>query len=201
MLSSIAANTILPNIVTISCSGHLPSDPTLDNIKQLPHPFPIIWTISEDNHNIATNRNIAAKLIDTTILSFMDADDMAQCQRHEYIIETFKHPDTTAVVHNYWRDTNLELPKTIHTAPDIYRNYLDMHRPQANGIQPSSPVHPLPIWYHGGHISILRQIYLNLPSNEDPKLAGAEDTWYLEELIRQGYKITYIHNKLSLYIH
>ena len=209
LLNSINANSALPTVVSISCSGVRPDHAILHNIIKTRYSFPIIWSTTHQSNNAATNRNIAAEKLDTDIISMMDADDLAYKQRNEYILKAFTTPNTNIVLHNLkWsRDPQLiktnnweqEIIQTTYKYPEIYYNYLDTFVPGSHFPIPATQLHTGKLFYGCGHISVTRELYRSYRYNEDPSLAGAEDSWYLYELTCKGHKATYIHNQLVLY--
>lgn len=62
--------------------------------------------------NTATNRNIAAKMLDTDIISYIDADDQMHFQRLEIIEKAFVENDIDLFLHNYV-DMELDTLKKI----------------------------------------------------------------------------------------
>jgi len=93
VLDSIESQTVKPEMVIISCSSSVPAD-----IPRLPHysfPYHIITTPAR--HNTAQNRNKAAKLLNTELITFIDVDDVMHPQR----IEILKHQNADMIVHEF----------------------------------------------------------------------------------------------------
>ena len=81
LLESINQQTRIPDQVVVSCS----SSKETDFIKR-EYKFPLIVITTEDKQIAAQNRNAAAKLLDTDIIAFMDADDIMHPQRIEILL-------------------------------------------------------------------------------------------------------------------
>lgn len=97
LLDSINEQTILPVKVVVSCSSSKPTDFPLKTYK-----FHLQVVISEYRLNAAQNRNIAASLLDTDIISFIDADDTMHPKRLEGIVQAMQ--DADIVLHNFLTD-------------------------------------------------------------------------------------------------
>jgi glycosyltransferase involved in cell wall biosynthesis len=113
LLESINQQTRIPDQVVVSCS----SSKSTDFIKR-EYKFPLIVITTEDKQIAAQNRNAAAKLLDTDIIAFMDADDIMHPQRLE-IIERAIEGGADIVLHNYFYDNECELP-----FPHINNDYI-----------------------------------------------------------------------------
>ena len=96
-LDSIEAQTRKPDAVIVSCSSSFSED-----IPSYTYSFPLQIIVSEVRQNAAKNRNIAAALLDTELISFFDCDDIMHPQRLEYIYKAFESYSCSIVLHSYF---------------------------------------------------------------------------------------------------
>ena len=96
LLDSIEKQTRKPDMVVVSCSG-VNDTP----YYQEQYSFPLKIIANPNKMNTATNRNIAAKMLDTDIISYIDADDQMHFQRLEIIEKAFVENDIDLFLHNY----------------------------------------------------------------------------------------------------
>lgn len=100
LFESIQNQSILPTKVVVSCSSCSPADFAEEDFSRT-YSFPIQILLHDGRKNAAENRNIAARALDTDILSFFDADDVMHPQRIHAILEAFQNSVTNIVLHNY----------------------------------------------------------------------------------------------------
>jgi glycosyltransferase involved in cell wall biosynthesis len=188
LLDSIDNSTLLPDVVSISVSGI----PKFEYLKE--HKFKIIITHSMEPYGASKNRNIASKILDTDVISFIDADDVCHPQRNEYIMEAMK--TSTVVVHDYLQttDINNELLDTTYEFPKIFQNYIDTIVDNCKFPISSREFKP----YACGHASVKKEILKIYQYNES--LVYGEDAEFLQFIVRDNIFITLIENKLTNYI-
>jgi glycosyltransferase involved in cell wall biosynthesis len=189
LLDSISLSTVLPKQVSISVSSY---DGEVI-LKQ--YPFEVILNVSKEQYNASQNRNIAASKLDTDIISFIDSDDLSHSKRNEYLIKAFDS-SSTIVVHNYYvnRCSDIRYVNCNIGEPDINFEYIDTLN--GSGITSSKGPHRD---YTNGHVTVIREIFNNYKFQENWTGWG-EDVDFNRRVVEGGYKITYIGNKLSLYV-
>jgi glycosyltransferase involved in cell wall biosynthesis len=189
ILEHINNSTILPNIVSISCSG------INEEIKIKKYDFEIILTTNIDNKNASQNRNIAASKLDTDIISFIDCDDIPHPQRNEYLLKCFEYCDSP-VVHDY------VISGVLST--DLLKIKYDNLIYYENVISGLSPVEIAPVCSHrpvnyaNGHVSVKKEMFNDYKFDET--IAWGEDSYYNRKFVSDGIFLSYIENKLSNYI-
>jgi hypothetical protein len=190
LLNRISESTILPNQVSISISS-------LDEEMNFgEYPFELIMTQTPNFKNASENRNIAASKLTTDIISFIDSDDLPHPKRNEYIIKSFNLGSKIAL-HDYEAGQISNDYYNNDIGPfEVFKEYVDTfisdrHYPTSSkGHQP----------YANGHVSISSEIFKDFKFDEDPSLHRCcEDSEYNSRLVKNGYKICYIKNKLSNY--
>jgi len=172
LLDSIEKQTRKPDMVVVSCSGTNDTPYTQDQYS-----FPLKIITNPNKMNAAQNRNIAANVLDTDIISFMDADDQMHFQRLEIIEKAFEN-DIVILIHS-----------TIigFDNPDIkYDNIVfDINR---LGIYPcgwmivhlDNPQN----FVTNGHVSIHKKIFNLIKYNESPSYHGKEDSVFTSDIIK-----------------
>ena len=119
LLESINQQTRLPDQVVVSCSSSKPEDFFHRDYK-----FPLKIIITGAKQNTAQNRNAAAKLLDTDIITFMDADDLMHPQRLE-IIEKAVEDGADIVLHSFFHGKECEQPFPTISDYQIKPNIMD----------------------------------------------------------------------------
>jgi hypothetical protein len=191
LLETISMSSALPDHVVVSCSG-------LESIRisaeKYDYPLTIISTSKYQNP--ARNRNIAARLCGTDVISFIDGDDLVHPMRTEILKNIFLH-GRKIVCHDYFRvDVNFDLRSIAPlSAPEIWFDYVDSI--SSNALFPINSKRHLP--YHAAHITILRDIFESHCYNEDEGFKYREDSEFLRRLVLNGYKIDYCPSRLSYY--
>ena len=197
LLEIISKSSLLPTTVCLSISS-CPSEDRVPIYRD--YPFHVIVYQTKDPKNSSENRNIVADMLDTDIISFIDADDIPHIDRNKIIMNCFQDPDIHAIVHDYMNTKNRIHP-FIYTPieyPTIYKHYIDTIR-QDSAYAVNKNKH---YDYHCGHISIRKNIFKKHRYIEDWSLvAWTEDSVYTKQLVQDNIFITYIHEKLSLYFH
>ena len=192
LLDSIKNSTVLPDSVSISISS-FSGKYAIGN-----YPFEVIVRMSEQQKGPSTNRNDAAKLLDTDIISFIDADDLMHCQRTEYLLAAFA-TGSEAVVHDYQSSKEVDLAFCARKYPavEFLPGYIDMCAPDCP-FPSNAQLHRA---YAVGHMSVTREIFRQFKYDQDEaKVFRREDSVYAKELVANGHSICLINNKLSLYI-
>lgn len=190
LLDSINSSTSLPDHVVVSVSSY--SDREI-NLKK--YHFPLTLIITESYQNPSKNRNIAAKMLETDIISFVDGDDAVHPRRTEILKSVFER-HRKVVCHNYIRLPTLDYID-IHTISDpvIHYDYINISHPSL-AFPVSSHGHRD---YHCAHVSLTRELFSQYLYDESEALKYREDADLLNRLVRAGIYIDYIPEALSFY--
>lgn len=194
LLDSIAQSTILPKEVVVSIS----EVSEVPNILKHKYPFVINGYISGTKQNVAQNTNIALDMLTTDILSVIGGDDMIHPQRNEFILRAFENKNIDVVVHNFLQSDHVDhdFLNSRYNNMDLYVDYIDTIFP--NQIYPSSKIEHLD--FANGFVSFRNEIFRKFKYNESPEAEYIEDSLYTRNLVESGYKISYIKQKLVLYL-
>lgn len=197
LLETISKSSLLPTQVCLSISS-CPSDDHVPIYHD--YPFPILIYQTKDPKNSSENRNILAQMLETDIISFMDADDIPHIDRNKILMNCFQDETIHAIVHDYMLTKNRNHP-FIYTPinyPIVYKHYINTVKPYCV-YAVNNDKH---FDYHAGHITIRKSVFQKHQYIEDWSLvAWKEDSIYTTQLVRDNIFITYIHEKLSLYYH
>ena len=155
---------------------------------------PVLFQYTKETLNPSQNRNRAASVLDTDIISFMDGDDLMHPRRLEYIHSVFAdHPSVDVVYHSYSR--GLDYPHTFE--PIEHMNLLfDVIEPNPDAWGVRVTTSPL----HHAHVSMRRSLFERFKFDESSEHAFREDSVYARTLLEHGVKPAYIENPLSHYI-
>jgi glycosyltransferase involved in cell wall biosynthesis len=162
LLDSMNNQTRLPDQVVVSCSS----------IKQGAFPeknynFPVKIITTEEQKNASKNRNIAAKALETDIITFFDADDSMHNQRLEIIERAFEM-GADIVLHSFLfaYECQHALPKIEQF--DIRSNVLSQCR---SGCITYDRIQRIT----HGHVSVTHRIYQMIQFPEEPIYETRED--------------------------
>ena len=191
LLSIISQSSVIPNQVSVSISSY-DGETVFDE-----YPFELIVTTTKEIKNPSENRNIAASLLTTDIISFIDGDDIPHVKRNEFLLESF-NMGAQAVVHNYYQDFNNESEwfKTNLEPINYLHEYVDTIEEDCPFAKNSTHHQD----YHCAHISIKKGIFNRIKYDESPEIVYSEDSVYTKQLVSNGVKISYLSNKLSHYV-
>jgi len=197
LLESIEKQTKKPDMVIVSCSS---SEPNSVPYRANMYSFPLIVITHRDKKNAAQNRNFAARLLQTDIICFFDADDIMHPQRIEIIHNCFTIHDCKIFLHN----TSLYDP-TI-SVNDVFTKY-DAVEYIINrlGVCPygTTILHKdVPnMLIANGHVSISTDIFSYIQFNDTEEYYGREDTKFCTDVIRTfPIQTAYCNSILSYYI-
>lgn len=193
LLDSIQKSTVLPDEVSVSCSSYYDSKCNIDFDR---YPFKINIYFHMESKSASMNRNFAASMLNTDIISFMDSDDIIHPQRSEFILKSFSDNNCSALVHNY-KFTNYIDDEFINQRYDD----IDYKHEYVNTIGDVYPINNiLHLPYANGHLSVLKSVFDRHKYDESEAVKYREDSEYCNRLVKNGIKISYILNPLSLYI-
>ena len=187
LLDSIEKQTRKPDMVVVSCSG-------VQSVHQQKYSYPLKIIMTPDKLNTAQNRNIAASMLDTDIISFIDADDQMHFQRLEIIEKAFEN-DIVIFLHNYTDGFD---------KPDIkYDNIVfDINKLEINpwGYGARHIERPMDDIIHNGHSSISKKVFDSVQFNESPSCHGKEDSVFNADVMRMFPNNGYCSCILSKYV-
>lgn len=192
LFDSIAAQTRKPDRIVVSCSSW-----KIDTRKEhVYNGIPITIVYAKRNIVQAENRNIAARLLNTDIISFIDADDVMHPRRLEYILRGFQETKCDAIVHNYQhvhRST-----QTPYEAEDelVFSPYPIVKNPDQPGCMSAGDVP-----FHHAHISVTRGVFARFQYPIEHRYYRIEDSVYVATLFANEVDIRHIANKLSQYMY
>lgn len=196
LLEATATSSRPPESIAISCSSWTHSKRLLGTYRGIPV---TIW-YSTDVLNPAQNRNRAASLLETDLISFLDADDLPHPNRHAFVHAAFaSRPDIQAVYHDYaWvpkstrNDPFWEEPDARPLSAPFVKD------PNAVGIMVLSTP-PNLYTHHHAHVTVRRSLWNLFRFDERPVQNRQEDSVYGATLIAHEIPCLYLHNKLSRY--
>jgi len=187
-LASIEAQTKKPDVVSISCSSTLP-----DEFPILPHySFGVVVSICTERKNAAQNRNIAAKRLDTDIISFIDADDQMHPQRMEALEHAFSEPCDMAI-HSFFGAEESHIPYPHINSFSVVRNQLHTAPSGCIFLDYSSRI-------HHAHVTVRREIFERSPFSQEKEHENKEDCVFCYRLFDiPGLQTAYLNYPLSKY--
>jgi len=199
VLESIERQTYKPSLVCISLSG-IPEN-CRTNITSF-FSFPLIVLKTREKKNAGENRNIAATSVyaHVDIITFFDADDYMHPERLEAIYNAFTSNDCEVFLHTLkWlpksspteviRETIDNIKRTGHISSNVVcRFYVD-------AINDTDETKTFIV--ANGHATIRSYIFI---SHKYPENAvGCEDSEYMANVFRNGYKFKYTSDILAIY--
>ena len=187
LLNSIQRQTRLPDHVVVHCSSSKPEDIPYDVAE---YSFPLTIQTDPEKRNASQNRNLAARLLQTDLISFFDADDIMHPQRLEFVEKGFES-DVQIVLHNYASHM-----VGLHEAPEWHRNVLTRCRWGSTIFTRHIPGAAV----HNSQPTVRRAIWEQIPFREEDMYRAKEDTVFCTDVIMAYPSQTlYCHNVLSQY--
>jgi hypothetical protein len=188
LLRNISEQTIIPDEIAISISDIDIYKPKNDyGLNLIIKSFP-------ESKNGAQNRNIAANLLNTDVISFFDCDDLMHPQRTEFLLHSFKDDNVEAVVHDYETEKYIfdNLIGNPYNQPNLEFNVINTIYEDL--LYPSDVTKNKR--FHNAHVSVRRKIFDILKYDEH---FWAPDSLFNKEIVKHGYNISLLKNKLSFY--
>jgi glycosyltransferase involved in cell wall biosynthesis len=188
LLDSVSKQTRIPDKVVVSCSStaEMPADFQKYN-------FDLQIICDPDVKNPSQNRNIAARHLDTDIISFFDADDIMHPQRIQFIEQAFLE-SVDIVLHNF--ETNPEQIKLFETCNISYNCLCQCASGCIRHINWNAHDR-----IHHAQVSVKREIFDQVQFDEGPTGIGKEDCVFCwSAFALPNITNAYIQNKLSLYL-
>jgi len=200
LLDSYENGTVKPDQVAISLS----SMPEEGFKLEKNYSFPVEIVCTPIKQNPAQNRNIAKKLLNTDIITFMDIDDIADPHRLEFIKRAFdENPGVDCLIHNY-------VPRhEFGNVHDIqHYNFLNKGIDVRYGlytINISQSCYPTsfvvsrnPCWVMHSQPSVLAKYASRFDYDENLQ-EMIDDIMYLQLLHKEGANFAFLENRLSHY--
>ena len=192
---SIEQQTRKPDMVIVSCSSSEQSDIPY---KASMYSFPLMIITHRDKKNAAQNRNFAAALLQTDIVSFFDADDIMHPQRLQIIEDCFIRHNVKIFLHNttQYRKENRgfyplysEHPYILNLLGRCYYGTTMLNTHQDNML------------IANGHVSVSADVLKGIQFNDTSEYYTREDTKFCTDVIIAYHDRTaYCNNILSYYI-
>ena len=191
LLESINQQTRLPDQVVVSCSSSKPED-----FPHRDYKFPLQIITTEAKQNTGQNRNAAAKLLDTDIITFIDADDLMHPQRLE-IIEKAVEGGADIVLHNFFHGKECEQPFPVITDYQIQTDILDKCHTGCIKFKNNNPDARI----HHAQPSVPRHIFEKVQFPEDPAYELKADCVFCYNVFSlPNIRSAYVPLPLSKYI-
>lgn len=193
LIENISKSTLRPDHIAVSCSSWTHNNRT-DTVYD---GIPVSVQYSTNRLNQAANRNIAAGMLQTQLISFIDADDLMHPSRLEYIMRAFREGPFHAIYHNYALE-----PITAYTNPfepaEPYTLVSEpiISNPTAIGILVEKTGYPI----HHAHVTVRRDVFSRFKFDERWEVYRMEDSLYGKTLVESGVSLGYLANKLTRYI-
>jgi len=193
LIENISKSTLRPDHIAISCSSWTHNNRT-DTVY---NGIPVSVQYSTKRLNQATNRNIAGSMLNTQLISFIDADDLMDPSRLEYVVRAFKEGPYHAIYHSYASEPIGEYFKPFEPIGDYdLVSTPIVSNPNAIGILVGTTPHPI----HHAHVTVRRDVFNRFKFDERWEVYRMEDSLYGKVLAENGVSLGYLANKLTRYI-
>lgn len=189
LLDSIESQTRKPDIVSISCSST--KDDEFPKLRD--YGFGIIVSTTPERKNTGQNRNIAARRLDTDIISFFDADDNMHPQRIEGLIAAFNEPCDIAL-HGYLTDNEVNEEYDYINNFKILRNKLSQCYSGCIKLDSNSRI-------HHAQVTVRKEIFQESPFTGEDENVLKDDCIFCYRIFNlPGIQTAYLDHSLSKYI-
>jgi glycosyltransferase involved in cell wall biosynthesis len=203
-LKSVKEQTKAPDSVYISISAVTPeseaaikkiiTDSMIPNINVKFHPEKIL---AGGNRNLAASAALDA---DTTIISFIDADDSMHPNRIERLLDIFKNPSITGVVHSYniGKKTEIDAENPIQW-PSLTGQVLTdvLVAGKGGAFRTISPKSGHECHVANGHVSVRADFFRD--NNYNERLTLGEDQDFNASILLAGKVLAFTPDVLSMY--
>lgn len=193
LLDSIEKQTIMPDMVVVSCSSTPKMlEPIVNrSLKKYTMNYKILYT--DEHKNASQNRNIAInELMEMDYITFMDADDMMHPQRIEFILKTFEETNADIILHHYSFTPIFELNELKYRL-----NGMQIH--ESGCIEHKEYVYRNSEWIHHSQSSVKREVVDKVRFREESMYNRREDCFFCADVFRLNGNHVYIKNALSYY--
>lgn len=193
LIENISKSTHRPDHIAISCSSwthNRRTNTTYDGI-------PVSIQYSKKVLNQATNRNIAGSMLNTLLISFIDADDLMHPSRLEYVVRAFKQGPYHAIYHDFtWEPiSHYSNPFELMDEFKLVSNPV-VPNPNEIGLKVQDSSYAL----HHAHVTVRRDVFNRFKFDESWGAYRKEDSMYGRTLAEHGVSLGYLANKLTRYI-
>jgi hypothetical protein len=191
LIQNIGESTVKPDHIAISCSSW-----THDRrVNTAYNGIPVSVQYSRQRLNQATNRNIAASMLATTLVSFIDADDLMHPSRLEYVCRAFRETKCEAIYHDYTWEHAIHYTDPFPAA-EPYRLVSNPVVPDPNAV--GLMVGPYSL--HHAHVTVRYEVLRRFKFDESWDAYRKEDSLYGRTLAENGVSLGFLSNKLTRYI-
>lgn len=191
LIANIAASSLKPQHIAISCSSWSHDRRTDTSYNGIP----VSVQYSRQRLNQATNRNIAAGMLSTELISFIDADDLMHPSRLEYICKAFRETTCQAMYHSYtWEHVDHYTDPFLPAEPYHLVSDPVVPDPGAVGLMVG------PYALHHAHVTVRQDVIRRFKFDESWGAYRKEDSLYGRTLAENGVSLGFLSNKLSRYI-
>jgi glycosyltransferase involved in cell wall biosynthesis len=151
--------------------------------------------------NQATNRNRAASLLTTDLVTFIDADDLMHPRRLEFLCDIFeKRPDIACVYHTHVHDHISKRNDPFWEEPVMNPLPNPMVKdPKAVGLMVLTDP-PNQYEHHHAHVTVRKPVFDRLTFDEDWRFYRMEDSVYGVKLLNNNIPMLFLNNRLTRYI-
>jgi hypothetical protein len=191
ILDNIEASTVRPQEVSVSISECVYK-------PKKKYAFKLILTHSKEVKSAAQNINTALGKLTTDIVSVIGCDDLMHPQRNEFILKAFENNNINIVVHNFLEslDVNEDFLNSRYEQMELEIDYIDTLFD--NCLYPKNPTKDVD--FGNGLIAFKREIFDLFQYDESEEARTIEDSLFNRKLVENGYKLSYIKQKLVLYL-
>lgn len=197
LLDNITSSTRKPDEIVISCSSSESNRILYFTYNDMDVR---IW-YSTERLNQAMNRNRAASLLKTDLITFIDADDLMHPKRIEYLCNAFEsRPDIAAVYHSYSYEHVSKRDNPFWDEPVMNPLPNPMIKdPKAAGLMVLA--NPPPQYeHHHAHVTVRKPVFDSLKFDEDWRYYRMEDSVYGVKLLNNNIPMLFLNNRLTRYI-
>ena len=137
---------------------------------------PLLITFTTKKAFAGENRNRIAKHSTSTLISFVDADDLMHPQRNEILLDTYNKKHPKSMVHQFTMNSK-DMTKTFHTPEVKDGKYL--HSLAKNKKEQASPLYAPNL--HHGHITTETKLFKKIKQPEHRR--RAQDTSFVGRIL------------------
>lgn len=190
-------NTQQPNniVIALSEANDAKCRQVATALEHLAYPTPVIMTCVPKKAYAAENRNRGAAVSGADVLMFMDADDSMFPNAIATTMEVMRAHRADAVYHGFSRDPAYAESPAEARAPTVDpASFATLEKTDRSGIG----LEGIPI--HHGHVTVRRTVYLDVGGQSEAKQwRRAQDSKFMRDLCRTGYRVAFTPRKLTLY--
>lgn len=197
LITSIRANTRQPDhiVIALSQTNATECDRVGVALRRLAWPTPVVMTCVPSKAYSAENRNHGAAASDADVLMFIDADDAMFPNAIATTMEVMRAHRADAVYHGFSRD-----PAYVEDAAEARAQTIDPASFATLEKADRSDIGLVRIPVHHGHVTVRRTVYHEVGGqNEAERWRRSQDSKFMRDLCRGGYRVAFTPRKLTLY--